>query len=143
VQPAPCVLRDTMPRDRDRQVRVPVEEVVGWCGAVPAGDQGRAGAHRHQALGQDGPFLGVQAGERLRLRQVGRDDVASGNSRPISVATASGSNSLLPELATITGSTTRRQPAPRQLIGDGLDDGGGEEHAGLGGVGADVRRVPP
>jgi hypothetical protein len=66
--------RDIVPRDRDRQVRSPVEEVVGWCGAVPAGDQGGASAHRHQALGQDGPFLGVQAGERLRLRQVGRDD---------------------------------------------------------------------
>ena len=38
--------------------------------------------------------------------------VASGNSRPVSVATASGSSSLLPELATMTGSTTSGSPRP-------------------------------
>ena len=65
---------DVVPRDRDRQVAVPVEEVVGRLGPVPAGDEGGGGPHRDQPLGQRGPILGGQAGQRLRLRQVGGDD---------------------------------------------------------------------
>ena len=64
--------------------------------------------------------------------------VASGNSRPVSVATASGSSSRLPELANKHRVDHQRQPAPGQLVGHRLDDRGGEQHAGLDGVGADV-----
>ena len=70
--------------------------------------------------------------------RLGVTTVASGNSRPISVATASGSSSRGARAGHHDRVDHERKVPPGQLVGDRPDDGGGEEHAGLGRPGADV-----
>ena len=64
--------------------------------------------------------------------------VASGKSRATSASTASLCNSVAPELAIMTGSTTSGMLRSYEKVRDGFDDGARVEHPRLRGIHADV-----
>ncbi len=102
--------RDRVPGDRDGQVRrpskrwstgsAPCPPVISTAGAPMA-------ASRSASSARSSVFSWVSACASGRF---GVTTVASGNSRPISVSTASSRSSRAPELATMTGSTTSGRP---------------------------------
>ena len=119
------------------------QDVGGRAFQVASFDHCRLRAHRHQVAGGVSGVvqrLNGSSGQDLRLRCVGCDHLGQryqkGPQRPHRL--------LLKQLVASLGYHDRVNHQPAQavllnLLGDGHDNGGARQHAGLDRVGADVR----
>ena len=129
--------RCVMTPDRDLDVALAVEEMIHRLVAVPARHDDRGSAELVDALRQLAA-RGPSPASASASWRFGVTTVASGKSRDTSVSTASLCSNFAPELAIMTGSTTRGMLSAVEKIRDGVDDGARKEHPGLRSVDADV-----
>ena len=136
---AACAVRrrHVVALDRELDVLDPVEEVVDGLVAVAARDDHGRRAELDEPLGQLAPRRPGMPASASASGRFGVTTVASGNNRRTSTSTASSWSSFAPELATMTGSTTSGHAGPSRKSAT-VSMIGAEEHAGLGGVDADV-----
>jgi hypothetical protein len=129
---------DVVPRHRDVDDVLTVEERVDGLAPVPAGDDHGLRAERVKTAGELGT-RSRSACERLGLHQVGRDHGGEreepGDERVDGVLAEEAG----PRAGDHHGVDDERRGMRREILRDGLDDRRGEKHSRLCAVDADVR----